>query len=89
MINRWLVGALIVLTPFSATAHASSGDQQTTTTTTTVLEAVSFPVPKQSGVGRRVVYANQEQRVLSPHEQYSRWLFHCFSAGEHGIFVEQ
>ena len=63
MINRWLVGALIVLTPFSATAHASSGDQQTTTTTTTVLEAVSFPVPKQSGVGRRVVYANQEQRV--------------------------
>ena len=62
MINRWLVGALIVLTPMSTTAHASSGDQQTTTTTTMV-EAVSFPAPKQSGVGRRVVYANQEQRV--------------------------
>ena len=62
MINRWLVGALIVLTPMSTTAHASSGDQQTTTTTTMV-EAVSFPVPKQSGVGRRVVYANKEQRV--------------------------
>jgi lipoprotein-anchoring transpeptidase ErfK/SrfK len=62
MINRWLVGALIVLTPMSTTAHASSGDQQTTTTTTMV-ETVSFPVPKQSGVGRRVVYANQAQRV--------------------------
>jgi lipoprotein-anchoring transpeptidase ErfK/SrfK len=62
MINRWLIGALIVLTPMSTTAHASSGDQQTTTTTTMV-EAVSFPVPKQSGVGRRVVYANKEQRV--------------------------
>ncbi len=62
MIIRWLVGALIVLTPMSTTAHASSGDQQTTTTTTMV-ETVSFPVPKQSGVGRRVVYANQAQRV--------------------------
>ena len=72
MITRCIVGALIVITPFSNTAHASSGDQQTTTTTTTntvalptttVLETVSFPVPKQSGVGRRVVYANQKQRV--------------------------
>jgi lipoprotein-anchoring transpeptidase ErfK/SrfK len=73
VINRWLVGALIVVTPFSTTAHASSGDQQATTTTTTttialpttttVPEAVSLPVPKQSGVGRRVVYANQGQRV--------------------------
>jgi lipoprotein-anchoring transpeptidase ErfK/SrfK len=62
MIIRWLVGSLIVLTPMSTTAHASSGDQQTTTTTTMV-ETVSFPVPKQSGVGRRVVYANQAQRV--------------------------
>ena len=68
MVNRWFVGALIVLLPLNKTAHAASGEQQTTTTTalsptTTVLEPSLFPVPKQSGVGRRVVYANQEQRA--------------------------
>lgn len=68
MVNRWFAGALIVLLPLNETAHAASGEQQTTTTTalsptTAVLEPSLFPVPKQSGVGRRVVYANQEQRA--------------------------
>ena len=47
-----------------ASASAGSSDTTTTTTstTTTVLAEVA-PVPIKSGTGRRIVYANRQQRV--------------------------
>ena len=43
-------------------ASASVGSSDATTTTETVLVEVA-PVPAKSGVGRRIVYANHQQRV--------------------------
>jgi lipoprotein-anchoring transpeptidase ErfK/SrfK len=63
MMRKWALTIGIAFFSFSGTAHATAGEQDLGTTTTTVAEEVSFPVPKQSGSGRRVVYANQEQRV--------------------------
>ena len=46
----------------ASVASASAGSSDTTTTTTTVLVEVA-PVPAKSGAGRRIVYANRQQRV--------------------------
>ena len=46
----------------ASVASASSGSSDTTTTTTTILVEVA-PVPIKSGTGRRIVYANRQQRV--------------------------
>ena len=46
----------------ASVASASAGSSDTTTTTTTVLVEVA-PVPIKSGTGRRIVYANRQQRV--------------------------
>ena len=43
-------------------ASASVGSSDATTTTETVLVEVA-PVPNKSGTGRRIVYANRQQRV--------------------------
>jgi len=50
----------------ASVAQASAGSSDATTTTTpTVTNAVVevAPVPAKSGVGRRIVYANRQQRV--------------------------
>ena len=53
----------------SSVASASAGSiGETTTTTTTVLAEVA-PVPVRSGTGRRIVYANRQQRVWVINEQ--------------------
>jgi lipoprotein-anchoring transpeptidase ErfK/SrfK len=46
----------------ASVASASAGTNDVTTTTTTVLVEVA-PVPNKSGTGRRIVYANRQQRV--------------------------
>ena len=46
----------------SSVASASAGSSDATTTTETVLVEVA-PVPIKSGIGRRIVYANRQQRV--------------------------
>ena len=46
----------------ASVASASVGSSDSTTTTTTVLVEVA-PVPIKSGIGRRIVYANRQQRV--------------------------
>ena len=46
----------------ASVASASTGTNDATTTTTTVLAEVA-PVPIKSGTGRRIVYANRQQRV--------------------------
>ena len=46
----------------ASVASASAGSSDSTTTTTTVLVEVA-PVPIKSGTGRRIVYANRQQRV--------------------------
>jgi lipoprotein-anchoring transpeptidase ErfK/SrfK len=46
----------------ASVASASAGSSDSTTTTTTVLVEAA-PVPIKSGTGRRIVYANRQQRV--------------------------
>jgi len=46
----------------ASVASASAGSSDATTTTETVLVEVA-QVPAKSGVGRRIVYANRQQRV--------------------------
>ena len=46
----------------ASVASASAGSSDSTTTTTTVLIEAA-PVPIKSGTGRRIVYANRQQRV--------------------------
>lgn len=46
----------------ASVASASAGSSDSTTTTTTVLVEVAL-VPIKSGTGRRIVYANRQQRV--------------------------
>ncbi len=53
--------ALLIMGSASV-ASASAGTSDTTTTTETVLVEVA-PVPAKSGTGRRIVYANRQQRV--------------------------
>jgi lipoprotein-anchoring transpeptidase ErfK/SrfK len=68
--KRVIAGALLALLITGganvALASAGSSDETSTTTpettTTTVLVEVA-PVPVRSGTGRRIVYANRQQRV--------------------------
>ena len=53
--------ALLIMGSASV-ASASAGSSDSTTTTTTVLIEAA-PVPIKSGTGRRIVYANRQQRV--------------------------
>ena len=46
----------------ASVASASAGSSDATTTTETVLVEVA-PVPAKSGTGRRIVYANRQQRA--------------------------
>ena len=57
--------ALLILGSASvASASAGSiGETTTTTTTTTPVLVEAAPVPIKSGTGRRIVYANRQQRV--------------------------
>ena len=68
--KRMITAAVFVLSMMGSTSVASAsagsiGETTTTTiatTTTTVLVEVA-PVPIKSGTGRRIVYANRQQRV--------------------------
>jgi lipoprotein-anchoring transpeptidase ErfK/SrfK len=63
--KRVIAAAVFVLSIMNSAgvASASAGSiGETTTTTTTVLVEVA-PVPIKSGTGRRIVYANRQQRV--------------------------
>ena len=69
--KRVIAGAVLALLIMgsSSVASASAGSiGETTTTTTTVLVEV-VPVPVRSGTGRRIVYANRQQRVWVINEQ--------------------
>ena len=73
--KRQIAGAVLALLIMgsSSVASASAGSigettTTTTTTTTTVLVEVA-PVPIKSGTGRRIVYANRQQRVWVINEQ--------------------
>ena len=67
--KRVIAGAVLALlimgsSSFASASAGSIGETTTTTTTTTttVLAEVA-PVPVRSGTGRRIVYANRQQRV--------------------------
>ena len=62
MIAASVLALLIMGSASAASASAGSSDETTTTTTPTVLVEVA-PVPIKSGTGRRIVYANRQQRV--------------------------
>ena len=56
--------ALLIMGSASvASASAGSIGETTTTTTTTPVLVEAAPVPIKSGTGRRIVYANRQQRV--------------------------
>ena len=67
--KRVIAGAVLALLIMgsSSVASASAGSigetTTTTTTTTTTVLAEVVPVPVRSGTGRRIVYANRQQRV--------------------------
>ena len=62
--KRMIVATVLALSIMgsASVASASAGSSDATTTTETVLVEVA-PVPAKSGVGRRIVYANRQQRV--------------------------
>jgi len=62
--KRMIAVAVLALTIMgsASVASASAGSSDATTTTETVLVEVA-PVPIKSGTGRRIVYANRQQRV--------------------------
>ena len=62
--KRMIAVAVLALTIMgsASVASASAGSSDSTTTTTTVLVEAA-PVPIKSGTGRRIVYANRQQRV--------------------------
>jgi lipoprotein-anchoring transpeptidase ErfK/SrfK len=62
MIAASVLALLIMGSASAASASAGSSDETTTTTTPTVLVEVA-PVPIKSGTGRRIVYANRQQRA--------------------------
>ena len=55
------VFALSIMGSASVTSASAGSSDATTTTTTVLVEAA--PVPIKSGTGRRIVYANRQQRV--------------------------
>ncbi|MEI7966795.1 MAG: L,D-transpeptidase [Actinomycetota bacterium] len=62
--KRMIVATVLALSIMgsASVASASAGSSDATTTTETVLVEVA-PVPIKSGTGRRIVYANRQQRV--------------------------
>ena len=62
--KRMTVAAVLALSIMgsASAASASAGSSDASTTTETDLVEVA-PVPAKSGVGRRIVYANRQQRV--------------------------
>ena len=54
--------ALLIMGSASV-ASASTGTNDSTTSTTTTVLVEDAPVPIKSGTGRRIVYANRQQRV--------------------------
>jgi lipoprotein-anchoring transpeptidase ErfK/SrfK len=59
-----VLALLIMGSASAASASAGSiGETTTTTTTTTPVLVEAAPVPIKSGTGRRIVYANRQQRV--------------------------
>ncbi|MEY4874730.1 MAG: hypothetical protein RJB41_1432 [Actinomycetota bacterium] len=62
--KRMIVAAVLALSIMgsASAASASAGSSDASTTTETDLVEVA-PVPAKSGVGRRIVYANRQQRV--------------------------
>jgi len=62
--KRMIVAAVLALSIMgsASAASASAGSSDATTTTETDLVGVA-PVPNKSGTGRRIVYANRQQRV--------------------------
>ena len=62
--KRMIVATVLALSIMgsASVASASAGSSDATTTTETVLVEVA-PVPIKSGIGRRIVYANRQQRV--------------------------
>ena len=64
MIAASVLTLLIMGSASAASASAGSiGETTTTTTTTTPVLVEAAPVPIKSGTGRRIVYANRQQRV--------------------------
>ena len=64
MIAASVLALLIMGSASVASASAGSiGETTTTTTTTTPVLVEAAPVPIKSGTGRRIVYANRQQRV--------------------------
>ena len=62
--KRMIVATVLALSIMgsASAASASAGSSDATTTSETVLVEVA-PVPNKSGTGRRIVYANRQQRV--------------------------
>jgi len=62
--KRMIVATVLALSIMgsASVASASAGSSDATTTSETVLVEVA-PVPNKSGTGRRIVYANRQQRV--------------------------
>ena len=62
--KRMIVATVLALSIMgsASAASASKGSSDASTTTETVLVEVA-PVPIKSGTGRRIVYANRQQRV--------------------------
>jgi lipoprotein-anchoring transpeptidase ErfK/SrfK len=73
--KRVIAGAVLALlimgsSSFASASAGSIGETTTTTTTTTTtVLAEVVPVPVRSGTGRRIVYANRQQRVWVINEQ--------------------
>ncbi len=63
MIAASVLALLIMGSASVASASAGSIGETTTTTTTTPVLVEAAPVPIKSGTGRRIVYANRQQRV--------------------------
>ena len=64
VITASVLALLIMGSASVASASAGSiGETTTTTTTTTPVLVEAAPVPIKSGTGRRIVYANRQQRV--------------------------
>ena len=65
--KRVIAMAVLALSIMGSASVASASDgsigETTTTTTTTPVPVEAAPVPNKSGTGRRIVYANRQQRV--------------------------
>ena len=70
--KRVIAVAVFVLSTMSSAGVSSASvgsSDETTTTTTAPVPVEAAPVPIKSGTGRRIVYANRQQRVWVINEQ--------------------